>query len=74
MKKLFMNVLVAGGLLLPYGCSTKTTDTNEKNTEIQDADNQAVAEIMPSRAMATIPIITAVPQQRPNSLILPVLP
>ncbi|GEO05590.1 hypothetical protein AAE02nite_32540 [Adhaeribacter aerolatus] len=44
MKKLFMNVLVAGSLLLAYGCTTKTTDNNEKNTEIQDPDNQATAE------------------------------
>ena len=44
MKKLFINILVAGALAGTYSCNTKTTDTQNKNTEIQDTDNQTAAE------------------------------
>jgi putative membrane protein len=44
MKKLMLNILMAGFLLGGYGCNTKTTDTQEKNTEIKDTDNQTAAE------------------------------
>lgn len=44
MKKLMMTILVAAALVGEYGCNTKTTDTQNKNTEIQDTDNQAAAE------------------------------
>lgn len=44
MKKLLMRVLVATALLGSFGCNTKTTSTMEKNTEIQDTNNEAAAE------------------------------
>src|SRR5688500_13433822 len=44
MKKLMLNILLAGTLVWGYGCNSKTTETQVKNTEIKDTDEQAAAE------------------------------
>ncbi|KAA5544212.1 DUF4142 domain-containing protein [Adhaeribacter rhizoryzae] len=44
MKTQILPVLVALTLVWGVGCNTKTTDTQNKNTELKEPDNQATAE------------------------------